>query len=283
MVEPEFDGIDRQLNAAASRKFRVFGIRRCGQHAVINWLLRNCGQENHVFLNSCTMGKSAIRTCGQSEINGRQARRAHPLKKTLEPRLAQGESPFVLISYEAGYPPRQFEAGGLTNGFSNQDFESEILITRSFVNWLPSFIRLMRVMNRSAEPQGLDNSAGITFEMQRYRDHLIAAQASEHRVISFDNWFTEPEYRLSILEALGLPAIDNGLGEVQVYGGGSSFTKFALGANELDLNTRWKSMSEDPFAKQFLKLAQKDTRLMAALEQGYPEDIGLMNELLKNT
>jgi len=280
VLEPDFDAFDRQLNAAADGRMRVFGIRRCGQHAVINWILRNCGRDDQVFLNSCTMGRSPIRLCGQAEINMEPAGRAWRLKRRLESALSGGMSPFVLISYEAGYPPELYAEGSLTNGFVNSDFDAEVLVTRSFVNWLPSFIRLMRLMNPDSPPEALEISNGIIFEMMRYKAHLIAASESGHLVISYDQWFFNPSYRRAMLKSLGLPCTDNGHGDVQIYGGGSSFSGHDMPAAALEINARWKTMRDDPFAKRFLHLALADEGFMDALSQSYPNDMAIIDALL---
>jgi len=280
MADPQFDDIDQRLNAAADGRMRVFGIRRCGQHAVINWILRNSDRAHQVFLNSCTMRKSAIRTCGQSEIDGTPARKAHFLKAALEKHLHIGAKPFVLISYEAGYPPDLYQQGDLTNGFENADFSHEVLVIRRFVNWLPSFIRLLRVMLPASPPESLEISNGIVFEMMRYKAHLIAAAASPHLIISYDQWHADDRYRRAKLAELGLPDVDNSHGEVQKYGGGSSFSKRSLPAVELDVHNRWKSLIGDPYARQFLALAANDAQFLAALDAFYPEDLDTLNTLL---
>lgn len=280
MSDPQFDAIDGQLNAAADGRFRVFGIRRTGQHAIINWILRNCGRDQHVFLNSCKIAKSAIRTCQQSEISSQSADKAHNLRKTLEKILDFGAKPFVLISYEAGYPPDRYERGDLTNGFANEDFDHQMLVTRSFVNWLPSFINLWRKINPNSPPQGLHASNAIVFEMLRYKDHLIAAIASPHTIISYDAWFADAAYRQAKLAELDLSEIDNSFGDVQKYGGGSSFSQWALPAAELDIGNRWKTMIGDPYARQLLALAANDKQFLDALAAVYPEDIDVLNSLL---
>jgi len=275
MPDQPFVEIEKQLCAASDGRMRVLGIRRTGQHAIIGWILRNCGRENTVFLNSCTMRRSAVRTCGQSELDGVFAGKSHTLKKALTAYLEPDKHPFVLISYEAG-----FEAGELTSNFPDSSFDHEILVTRSFANWLPSFIRLMRVMNRTSAPEALDISNGIVFEMMRYKAHILAAQASSHVVVCFDEWATSANYRHHKLETLGLTEVSAGLGAVQKYGGGSSFSAFDLPAEELALTTRWQSMKNDPFALHFLRIARADTDFMSALAGLYPEDIPIIDELL---
>ena len=280
MSDPAFDQIDHRLNTSADGRMRVFGIRRCGQHAVINWILRNCGRDTHVFLNSCTMGKSPVRTCGQSEINGKQSRKAHYLKAALETTLDKGAKPFVLISYEAGFPPSFFDRGDLTNGFTNGDFDAEVLVIRRFTNWLPSFIRLMRVIKSAKGPETLEISNGVVFDMMRYKDHLLSAIASPHQVVSFDDWYADESYRRTVLAALNLPVIDNSHGEVQIYGGGSSFSKHSVPAEDLDIHTRWKTLKDDGFALQMLTIAARDSQFMDALGKLYPDEPARIAALL---
>ncbi len=278
MPDQPFAALEQQLYAAADGRMRVLGIRRSGQHAVINWILRNAGRVDTVFLNSCTMRRSALRTCGQSELNGRLAGKGGPLKLALEAWLTPEKHPFVLVSYEAG-----FHAGELTPQFPDADFDREVLVTRSFVNWLPSFIRLMRLMNPKSDPTALDISNGVVFEMMRFKDHLLAAQNTAHVVVDFDQWASTARYRLEKLAELGLPEVDNGLGRVQAYGGGSSFTGFQGAVEAQALTSRWETMKDDPFALGFLRIAVADEAFMAALEQSYPEDTGIIMRLIAQT
>jgi len=274
MPDQPFAEIERQLFTASDGRMRVLGIRRTGQHAIINWILRNCERENTVFLNSCTMRRSAIRTCGQSELNGQFAGGGYRLKERVAAYLAAEKRPFVLVSYEAGY-----EDGELTPNFPDAAFDHEILVTRSFVNWLPSFIRLMRLMNPKSAPEALDISNGIVFEMMRFKAHLLAAQTTTHRVICFDKWASSAAYRHEKLHELGLTEVDAGLGEVQKYGGGSSFSAFETPAEELPLTSRWQSMSNDPYALHFLRIAQADEDFLDLLGAAYPDDIPIMAHL----
>ncbi len=267
MPDQPFAAFEQQLCAAADGRMRVLGIRRSGQHAVINWILRNAGRADTVFLNSCTMRRSALRTCGQSELNGRPSGGGYPLLKVLTPWLTPEKRPFVLVSYEAGYAE-----GGLTPNFPDEDFDREVLVTRSFVNWLPSFLRLMRVMNPRWPAEGLEVAHGVLFEMTRYKAHLLAAQASPHVVVDFDQWASRPAYRLEKLAELGLDNHDNSLGHVQPYGGGSSFSGHKTPADALPLTTRWQSMAADPFAQQCLRLALADSAFMDSLAISYPDD-----------
>ncbi len=275
MPDQPFAELEHRLFAASAGRMRVLGIRRTGQHAVINWILRNCGQADTVFLNSCTMRRSALRTCGQSELNGVIAGKGGPLKLALEAWLTPDKRPFVLVSYEAGY-----HEGGLTPHFPDAKFDREVLVTRSFANWLPSFLRLMRVMNPKSDPTALEISNGVVFEMMRYKAHLLAAQNTAHVVVDFDQWASAPAYRRAKLAELGLGVVDNRLGRVQAYGGGSSFTGFQGVVEPQALASRWQTMQNDPFALGFLRITMADEGFMGALAQSYPGDVERIEQLL---
>jgi hypothetical protein len=126
-------------------------------------------------------------------------------------------------------------------------------------------------------------SNGIVFEMMRYKAHLTSAAASGHVVISYDRWFADSAYREALLAKLGLPCLDNSLGAVQVYGGGSSFEKAGVPAAELAVSERWKTMKNDTYALGFLRLAARDQDFMVALKHNYPADTEIIDTLLAQT
>lgn len=278
-----FAEFEAGLVAASAALFRVQGIRRCGQHAVINWILRNSGAPDTVFLNSCTLRRSPVKTCGQSEVNGAQSSRGWPLKRKLEQMLAEGAHPAVLISYEAGFSPALYHEGQVTQDIPNAAFTREVLVIRSFVNWLPSFVRLMRIMNPHEAPRSALVSQGIAYEISRYKDHLKAALALAGQdgfvVVDYDAWVTSPAHRLALLAQLGLAEVDNGLGDVQIYGAGSSFDGRSVAADAMDVTRRWQTMVDDSYAQLFVQIAQADDALLDLLRQAYPDNPDIMQTL----
>ncbi|MCF6273899.1 MAG: hypothetical protein L3J37_12080 [Rhodobacteraceae bacterium] len=224
------------------------------------------------------MRRSPTRTGGY-EVNGVLGTRPYHLKRQLETAFEKGISPFLLISYEAGFPRKIYESGELTQGFKNSDFFTEVLITRRFVNWLPSFIRLIRLIERDTPPEALGISHHITFEMNRYKAHLIEAADSPHLVICYDDWFASESYRCARLADLGLEVLDNTLGKMQRYGAGSSFSGMAIEVSELDIANRWKTMQQDPYAQTFLELARQDRDFMAVLSESFPDDPDIVARL----
>ena len=221
MDTPNDEALTRQLNQAASGAVRAYGVRRSGQHAIINWILRNCGQSERVFLNNCKYGKPPLSTCAQFEVDGRPRRGQKLLGRKLGAMLGEGVQPFVLISYESGFPAARYAAGNITTDFANRDFAAEVLISRSFVNWLPSFVQLIRKIQSQRPPDGLDVLKNVMRGIGNYRAHLIEITKNRHVHISFDEWYKEPDYRQHKLAEIGMAVQDNALGRLQSYGGGS--------------------------------------------------------------
>lgn len=280
MADIEYDAFCRELGTVASGMMRVFGIRRSGQHAIIDWMLRNCGQKKSVFLNNRRVGQSPLRAGMLAAKKHDSTRNADALQAKLARKLARGQKPFVLISYESGFPVQRYPVGDVSPGFDNSDFDRDVLITRRFVNWLPSYIRLVQAQNADGAPEGLDNFKKISMEIEGYKAHLIAANSSPHVVISYDDWAERPEYRRQKLAALGLPEVDNGLGRVQPYGGGSSFSGLAKAPQVREIAARWKTLRDNAFAKPFLEIAVSDTEFVAALDARYPEDLKIIHDIL---
>ena len=277
MVDPEFDAFCQSLGTNCTGAMRVFGVRRSGQHAVIDWILRNCGTDDRMFLNNRRIGQTPLRAGKLAEKKPDSTKNAEALRRQLARRIARGQRPFLLISYEHGYAAPHYKAGDISPGFSNSDFDREVIITRRFVNWLPSYIRLAQ----GKKPRdSLDASQAILRGIGAYKAHLIAANNSPHTHISYDDWVADPGYRRQKLKALGLPEQDNSLGQMQPYGGGSSFSGSDMAPHSLAATERWKTLAEDSFAAQFLAIAEADAELQEALASFYPDDINIIRQLL---
>ena len=279
MNDAEFSNTCTALKAALSGAMRVYGVRRTGQHAIIDWILRNSGQADQIFLNNRRMGQSPLRLGAQAA----SMEAAQALAARISGRLAKGQRPFLLISYEHGFSPAVFQSGAVSPGFSNASFQHEVLITRSFSNWLPSFMRLVQSRNPQRPLQGYDNVQAIIKGVEAYKAHLRAVCSTAHVHISFDSWVSSAAYRLKTLGKLGLTAVDNTLGKAQPFGGGSSFTGVQQPPEAKALTTRWRVMEGHAFAAQFIALALEDASLIADISEHYPEDPALLRSLIAQT
>ena len=283
MDRPEFPEICQKLAKFNSGAMRVYGVRRSGQHAIIDWILRNCGQKEHSFLNNRRMGQSPLRRGALAQNQPSSTSHANALAARLNRKLAHGHRPFILISYEHGFSSAHYKNGDISPGFANRVFQHEVLVTRSFSNWLPSFMRLVQSRNPGRPADSLDNSRAILKGIETYMAHIQAANEAAHPVISFDDWVTSPAYRLEKLAALGLESPDNSLGQPQPFGGGSSFTGTTQAPSPEALTNRWQAMTGSRFAAHFLQLALESERFMESLAKLYPNEPHRLQNLIAQT
>ena len=101
--------------------------------------------------------------------------------------------------------------------------------------------------------------------------------------ICYDRWVASESYRSTLLQELGLQQQDNSLGKVQSYGGGSSFQKEAASATELQTDRRWTQMRNEPEYQAVLHLGARDTALMAALQELFPQDAAYPKTVTEQT
>lgn len=261
MMAPTATSIDvRGFSPAGA--LRVFGLPRSGNHAIINWLTRNApGDDGYVFLNDCALLKNPFESYGHFECNGERLRARRLPPEMLGERLPSGR-PWLLVSYES-IGARARRAGrqlspGLTNPF-------DVLILRSPLNWLASLVRMFRTEAAAKGQSGLAVMRRAADALTEYHDALTLADETE--TIVYDRWVSDPTYRQSRLAALGWPMLDNSLGAVQTYGGGSSFP-----ATEGAVTERWHAMRHDPiFAGLARVLAEEDDALLR-IKRHFPDD-----------
>lgn len=253
---------------------RTYGMRRSGNHAIINWLLRNA-DGGSVFLNNCTVGRPARRSWRSIELNGK---RASVVKgEAITPVTSQaGDGALVIVSYEDFSPDPDDMAAGLTADLPDADVTHEVLLYRNFMNWAAS---LLRKIQANDDLDTLVCLRIMMVAMDKYRDMLeLITQAKPLGLVpvNYDRWIARPVYRETLLETLGLPCKDNSLGVVQPYGGGSSFQKDAVRAEELNAETRWREMANDPSFQIVLLAASQDAGLVKLMQKLMPKDAELL-------
>ena len=154
---------------------------------------------------------------------------------------------------------------------ADQSFDRTVLIYRSFLNWSASLLKKMQGNDKltvrarlATMVRALDTYCGLFAD--------VAAQKPDHLAICYDTWVADVPYRAEALAQLDLPEIDNSLGPVQRYGGGSSFQKDAAEASALETSARWRHMAEDAEYQSVLRMAALDGDLLSLVERFFPED-----------
>jgi hypothetical protein len=250
----------------------VFGMRRSGNHAVINWLLRNppANSTGTVFLNNCRLGRDPFKSHKSLEVNGK--RRGEKIETVSK----AGKSPVLVISFEDTPPP---EPGSTRSVMHDADMvtDHQIIVFRSFLNWSASLLKKLR---------GHPSYTSVTRHriLQRafecYGQMLRRLAQKDVVGVCYDAWALSPSYRSDLLGQLGLPETDNALGNMQRYGGGSSFQDDILNGQSLGPHQRWVQMVEDSEYLVALWVAAQDPELMQTVKDLFPDDIDLLQPLI---
>jgi len=259
---------------------QVFGMRRSGNHAIIDWLMRNApdAATGGVFFNNCKFGKNPQRAYGSLDIFS-AAREVMPHKEIGDAaRIAQaGSAPMAIVSYEDRMPQPAGQPQRASNGMADRDFTRQVIIYRSFLNWSAS---LLAKIKKNAGFGATDRMRIMTLAFATYAQGLDrVADASGATAICYDDWMTSEGYRAGILKTLGLPQRDLSRGKVQRYGGGSSFQNKVADVDELQSVARDAAMADDPEYRVLLWAAAHDLPFMERIIAHFEQDAERLAEL----
>ncbi|MEP4198961.1 MAG: hypothetical protein ABJL99_25325 [Aliishimia sp.] len=266
------DRIERKATLAPCRVLRIYGMRRSGNHAIINWLQRNAPGGNSIFLNNCRAGRDPIKSHRSLEVFRAGSRSQLTDDSSLQDRFnLAGQAPLAMVSYEDAMPSNSDTP--ITPLFPNAPAgETIVIIYRSFLNWSASL--LQKVMGNSGFGS-LARARIVTVACTGYATALERVSECRDRgfvAICYDKWHSSTKYREGILTALGFEARDNSRGAVQRYGGGSSFQGKAAKVDDLETHRRSEQMAENPEYQTLLWTVSHDLDFMQRLSAHFPDD-----------
>ena len=254
---------------APGRVLRVYGMRRSGNHALIDWMMRNAEGGAGLFLNNCRPAGDPLKSARGVSLfqDGKEV----DCKTTRIKLRTAGPDPLVLVSHEDAMPPTDrvalFEAP-----------ERCIIIYRSFLHWAASLLRKIQG-NPGYGP--LERTRVMMQAMRTYNEMLGRVQDSDVIAVCYDDWVQDETYRATTLDRLGLPGRDLSLGHVQRYGGGSSFQGREATAAELATTERSVQMAADLEYQILLWMAARDLDFMLRLAEIFPTDAERLSKLLE--
>ncbi|WP_425043272.1 hypothetical protein [Primorskyibacter sp. S87] len=270
----------QQLGFEPGLMFRAFGMRRSGNHAILDWLLRNAPGEKSVFLNNCRPGKNPLTSFSAIEVNGETLPPRRAVSDLPQATATAGQGAMLLVSYEDTSPAEFTHATRPSGSFDEALINCDLIICRGFLNWSAS---LLRKLQRNPGYTAIQRTVVMLRAMAIYSRllSLLDAAETERRVcIPYDTWRSSESFRGEVLRRLGLPERDNTLGKVQGYGGGSSFQADAEDPAKLSTDRRWQQQADDPEYQALLHLAARDTLLAERLKRHFPEDAMRLSRLL---
>lgn len=228
------------------KEIRVVGLRRSGNHAIINWILRQQKGEK-VFLNDVAL----LETQYYEYINN--------------PQKLDSYLDAFIYSYEDH--PLNRVASHLVDKKANSEFVKvkqrfDILILRDPFNLFASRL------NSKVPLQ--PKSRWLTFPdlwIMHAEEYLGITNYLRHNkiIINYNQWCNNQVYRQELAKRLELDFSDEGFEEVLTVGKGSSFDGLSYHgrASEMDVLQRWKTMmNNDQYIALFtdrkiLKLSER--------------------------
>ncbi len=252
---------------------QVFGMRRSGNHAIIDWLMRNApdAASGGVFYNNCRFGKEVLSQYGSIDVYDDQ-QQVMPHVDIADPvRIAgAGDAPMVVVSYEDRMQQIDGQPQRASFGMTGEDFTHQVIIYRSFLNWSAS---LLAKIKKNKDFRATDRLRIMTVAFSTYVQGLDRISGSKDLVaICYDDWMTSEVYRADVLKKLGLPVRDLSRGKVQCYGGGSSFQTKVGSVDELNSTSRDAAMADDLEYGLLAWTAAHDLRFMERLIPHFEDD-----------
>ena len=236
----------------------VFGLRRSGHHAVIEWL-KDCyaaSDEKPIHVNSV--------------FNRHLSFAQNWPDPTPEDIVEAGVgSTALLVSYEdVDYDERR--SSPVFSTFQTPDYGDairETIVVRDWYNFVASRLKFQ------ANCWSIDKLDGLVFGLEwsevekrwlRYADVAFNGGNDESRVIAvnYNSWFSDSEYRDQLATQYGLTNASSSLDIVPDFGTGSSFDGLTLQGKGRQMNVlnRWENL--DP------ELLERYTRLISNPQLG---------------
>jgi hypothetical protein len=222
------------------RLVRFVGLSRSGNHAVIDWMLRQMSGRWCFF--NCIEPKATPQSSARPLHDGRCVI-ASGVDLQAEAEGMVSPKDWVLLSQEDVFlGPALGDAATRVHeaalGAARQRLD--VIIVRDPFNLVASRRKLPCAV--------ISEATTLRIWKQHARAALAAAPGSGRLAVSYAAWAREPGYRRALAAALGLTAQDAGVERVAGCGGGSSFDGMAYDgrAHEMAVFDRWRHFADDP-------------------------------------
>lgn len=251
------------------KEIRVLGLRRSGNHAIINWICRQA-PTNQVFINHARVMDNPYRNVYRDQLFLQQRPELRGWRCEdiewwrQEARGNFSEKDVLIYSYEDQEIERVvhpfFEKKHDLYLGKSQD-RYDVLIVRDPFNLFASRIKgnkprenarnfdLLQVYSRRLTLPEL----WISYAKECLNETNFLS--NKKIVIKYNLWFSDIEYRRQIADQIGLEFTDAGFDDVVRAGGiGSSFDNqsFSGQASQMNVLNRWKSFENDPCFRELI-------------------------------
>jgi hypothetical protein len=236
----------------------VYHLKRGGGHAVVNWIARNFDRQvfhlNNAFSKPWKArwrGEKIFRRITDPDRWGGPGQRLYNVE--LAPgadyrEVARMEKEVLLTNVEnmpLEQMPREPLLGeGADRLIGSSREQRTVLVLRDAYNTFASVWHGKRRMRNRLHRFYSEHWKAYAREYLGETSYL----PDDTVMVSFNDWFSDEEYRRQKAVEVGLDHADRGIDEVSSDGGGSSFTgqEFQDRAKEMKVLDRWRHFIDDP-------------------------------------
>jgi len=268
--------------ATIGNEYLVAGLRRSGNHAIINWIESQCTGSG-CYLNNLRLGENPYRYIYSLLSSKPERRDKFIVDEFSKQSFYQGEpgrerlrldalgigskKDYLIHSYE-DYSIKKLVNEVSENrrlrffGASQEIFD--ILILRDPFNLMAS-----RYHSGRFDLQGWETNI-LDIWLEHAKEFLGETQYLRHRVcVNYNQWSEDESYRRLLSDQLNLRFTDEGFNSVPDFGGGSSFDRerYNGSASKMKTEDRWKRFSDDETFRRYFG----DRRILAYASKIFPD------------
>jgi hypothetical protein len=220
------------------KEFRIVGLRRSGNHALVNWIARQSG-------GVCQFKNDVPPLMNPSQYHNTYAEKNAVWREDAAMEGNQNVDAFI-YSYEdhrLNYVTHRIFEKNHDQWIGLSEKRVDVLILRDPFNLFASRMHsgLMQLPMRSMNLPDLWLSYA-----QEYLGHTNYLKNNKV-VVNYNQWSSDRTYRHQVATRLGIQFTDDGFDEVPVYGGGSSFDGqgYQNKASQMNVLSRWNNLRDD--------------------------------------
>lgn len=232
------------------KEVRVIGLKRSGNHAIINWIWKQQGQ-GVTHLNNLPVKINPYRFLYEH----------YPTPKLKQESLGNfTEKELLIYSYEdfslEDIVHESFEKKhDLYLGKSQKRYDA--LILRDPFNCFASRLKMYINNNVIDQRNTLVTEKGVKIWLGYAKEFLGETNflKNDKVCINYNLWCSDLEYRQQLAEQLDLEFTDAEFDRVKGQGGGSSFDGLNLKhqGSKMKVTERWQSMADHPYFLEVMK------------------------------
>lgn len=252
------------------KEIRVIGLRRTGNHAIMNWIRKQ--QPGEVFyINNAKINVNPFRHVYEDQVRkikdpGLEGWRTNNVERWRKEAIGEFSTKDCLVYSYEDQPleklcDRTFEKKHDLY-FGPSEIRYDLILLRDPFNLFASRLRASR--RQTPETGSIDfmkvKARHISLPklwVDYAKEYLGETQYLQHVKVpvNYNQWVSSTDYRRQLAETLGLEFTDSGVDDVMTNGGGSSFdgTELQGKASEMSVLERWKTFVDDPAFKSLIE------------------------------